>query len=77
MFVFSLSVHAAWKSRTRGDRLYWHGSLRAIRTLIDRGDANDVIATVDAVLPANITYNSNLKKAFYEELRQLDPALVK
>ena len=76
LFV-SFSIFERCNHRTSGDRVYWHGSLRAIRTLVVRGDANDVVATIDAVLPPDVTYNDNLKKAFYEELRQLDPGLVK
>lgn len=73
----SLSVHAAWKMRTGGDRVYWHGSVRAIRTLIERGDVNDVVAAIDVVLPPDVTYNDNLKLEIYEELRRVDPGLVK
>lgn len=73
----SLSVHAVWKAKTTGDHVCWHGSLRAIRTLIERGDANDVVVTIDSVLPPDGTYNSNLRDTFYEELHELDSGLVK
>ncbi len=76
LFV-SFSVYSACAANTSGDRVHWHGSLRAIRTLIVRGDANDVVATIDSVLSPDVTYNDSLKEAFYAELRDLDSGLVK
>ena len=78
LYLFSsYSINVYWAIRKGGDRVYWHGTTRAIRTLIKRGDANDVVLTIDAVLPSDVTYNDDLRNDLYEKLREVDPGLVK